>query len=339
MLFHWYRIANHVDSIPAQIRGRPTELSGHFELDAIGDAKAKSMFRFTVREIDHIVQCMDLPPLFTTDNRITVTSRFGLAVLLRRLAYPARLDDLADEFHRGRSTLSRIISTVGLHILNQYHDLLFLHPSIDRAAIIRYSSAVTQAWPPIEQVYGFIDGSKHYHCRPTWGQQSLYSGHKKQHCYSWQGVVFPDGIIGSIFGPHPGHDNDAGMLRASELLQRLASVDYIGGKQYVIYGDQGYYNRTQLVVPFHDPLTDEEKVFNTCMSALRISVEHCFKLINSNWAFITFKPNQKALLSPTGAYYALAVLFTNIHTCIAGSNQISDFFGLNPITVEDYLNP
>ena len=59
-------------------------------------------------------------------------------------------------------------------------------------------------------------------------------------------------LIGFIFGPHPGHDNDAGMLRASGLLQRLASVDYIGGKQYVLYGDQGYYNRTQTpVVPFH----------------------------------------------------------------------------------------
>lgn len=321
------------------LRVRPKEMSGHFELDRIEPAKALSLFRFTVDQIDMIVQCMQLPPLFITDNGVAVTARVGLAILLRRLAYPARLDDLSDTFQRGRTQLSRIITTVGLHIIQQYRQLLYLHPSIDSNTIHQYATVITRSWPYIEGVWAFIDGSKHYHCRPIWGQRSMYSGHKKQHCFSWQAITAPDGLIVSLFGPHPGHDNDAGMLRDSQILTRLSAFDCINGVQHVLFGDGGYYNRTQLAVPFQEALTDAEETFNRCTSAMRIAVEHSFKLVHSNWAYITFKPGQKALLQPTGAYYALAVLFTNMHTCINGRNQISDFFGTQPMSLNEYLNP
>lgn len=318
-------------SIVHSIRDRPFEESFPFDLDARDDTKARSQFRFTVAEIDHIVLVMDLPPTFTTDNRVTVSARVGLAYLLRRLAYPARLDDLQAELGRGRTTLSRIITVIALFITEKYRGLLYIHPTLNGAAIERFANIITNRWNPIQYVWGFIDGSKHYHARPTIGQRALYSGHKKQHCFSWQAVVTPDGLIACLFGPHPGHDNDAGMLRASNLLPTLALIDVINGFQHVLYGDAGYYCRSQMIVPFHQPTDPLQIVMNTEMSSMRQSVEHSFHLVQSNWAFITFKPNQKALLQPTGAYYALAVLFTNILTCVTGSNQISSFFGVTPM--------
>ena len=63
--------------------------------------------------------------------------------------------------------------------------------------------------------------------------------------------------------------------------------------------------------------------------------------------------NMKALLSPVSIYWFNAVLLTNIHCCLNGSQvitnellnvyqkiclQISDFFECDPPTVEEYLN-
>jgi hypothetical protein len=54
------------------------------------------------------------------------------------------------------------------------------------------------------------------------------------------------------------------------------------------------------------------------------------------WSFNGFKQDLKIGLSPAAGYFAIAVFFSNIHTCINGS-QISDQFDLDPPPLHTYL--
>jgi hypothetical protein len=51
---------------------------------------------------------------------------------------------------------------------------------------------------------------------------------------------------------------------------------------------------------------------------------------------LTLKKNQKVYLQPVEKYYTVAVLLTNCHTCIYGS-ETSSFFNLQPPALLEYL--
>lgn len=108
-----------------------------------------------------------------------------------------------------------------------------------------------------------------------------------------------------------------------------------------LYGDPAYYPGYGIMGPFRPTLTRdltaEEEAANILMSGERIVVEWAFGLVTKAWSFTAFKKMQKVGLSPVGAYYFCAVLFTNIQTCIRGRNQISDKYGLRPPRLNEYL--
>ena len=78
-------------------------------------------------------------------------------------------------------------------------------------------------------------------------------------------------------------------------------------------------------------------MFNNKMSSLRISVEWSFGKVATLFAFGNYRQNVKVRLQPAGAYYLVATIFTNCHTCLYGS-QTNDFFGSSPPQLEEYLN-
>lgn len=67
--------------------------------------------RFERSDLERLIFALGLPPYIPVDNRLRVTAQEGLAVLLRRLAYPNRLSDLESLFGRTRDQLSRINSS------------------------------------------------------------------------------------------------------------------------------------------------------------------------------------------------------------------------------------
>ena len=72
------------------------------------------------------------------------------------------------------------------------------------------------------------------------------------------------------------------------------------------------------------------------MNRLRTSVEHGFAKLNSIFAFVDYSKNLKVFLQPVSKYYLVAALLTNAHTALYG-NQISEFFGVKPPTLQEYF--
>ena len=191
----------------------------------------------------------------------------------------------------------------------------------------------------LPNVCGFIDGTARPICRPIKDQKNQYSGYYKEHCIKYQSIVFPNGLIGRLDGPFNGRRHDSAILHLSGLLEQL-QTKFVSddGTLLKLYGDPGYSNSKFITVGYknHNTLTNKQKLFNKNMSSLRVSVEYGFGKILQLFAFNDYKKGNKLLLSPLKKQYIVSALFTNCHTCLRGS-QVSDYFEINPPSLEEYL--
>ena len=73
------------------------EIPGRIDLSSLNDAECKLKFRFTRRQICCIHEALQVPDRFRLPCRLVWSGMEGFLVLLRRLRYPNRLDDLCRE--------------------------------------------------------------------------------------------------------------------------------------------------------------------------------------------------------------------------------------------------
>ncbi len=152
-------------------------------------------------------------------------------------------------------------------------------------------------------------------------------------------MTAPDGIIVHLHGPEPGSRHDAYLLARSNLVEELQNRLHVGETRYVIYGDPAYGINDVVISGFKGAsLSDQEAEFNQRMSSVRVSVEWGFGIVLKLWTFIDYKSSQKLWLQAVGVQYTVAVLLTNIHTCMRRGNQISTYFDLAPPTAREYLH-
>jgi hypothetical protein len=237
----------------------------NISLENFTDSQCKTVFRFYKEDLAKLKQ----------------SGIEALCILLRRLAYPNRLEDLTDIFSRPVYELSYIFNEVLNMIL-------------------------------------------------------VYENHA--HGIKFQMISAPNGLIINLFGPIEGCRHDSGMLRISGLMENLQDKMTRGdGNIYSLYGDPAYPLRPRLLCPFKGAhLTEEQKIFNKRMSAVRIYVEWTFGKIISLFSFLDFKKNNKLYLQPIGKYYIVGAILTNCHSCLYG-NETGGFFELDPTTLDEYL--
>ena len=68
-------------------------------------------------------------------------------------------------------------------------------------ALETYAAAITAKGSPLNNCFGFIDGTVRPICRPGENQQIDYNGHKRIHALKFQSVALPNAIFGNLFGP------------------------------------------------------------------------------------------------------------------------------------------
>ena len=231
--------------------------------------------------------------------------------------------------------LSRIFNNRITYLLEKYKDRLLLDLGLIDGHKNLYCQAISNMCGELlVHCFGFIDASLMRCCRPIIFQEAVYNGHKRGHGLKFQSVLLPDGLIGHLFGPVEGKCHDNSVLAYSGLLNRLQ--EHFPG--YYVFGDQGYPIRGSLISPCRGyNRTPEQVAWNGEMSRVRISVEWGFHLIGSKWAHLQFTQQQKILLVPTAKTYLVAGMLTNIHNCFH-PNQVSQYFGLQSLTVEEYLH-
>ena len=101
-------------------------------------------------------------------------------MLLKRLSYPCRYADMVPRFGRPILVLSMVTNQVldfifvtrGRQILQWNHDLF------NPRSLGEYSYAVSRKGPPLDNCFGFVDGTVRPITWPGENQRVLYNGHK-----------------------------------------------------------------------------------------------------------------------------------------------------------------
>ena len=65
---------------------------------------------------------------------------------------------------------------------------------------------------PEGHCFGFIDGTMFTICKPTYGQEAMYNGMKRQEKVKYQCVVLPNFLIDDWFGPAAVRAHDSQVL-------------------------------------------------------------------------------------------------------------------------------
>jgi hypothetical protein len=201
-----------------------------------------------------------------------------------------------------------------------------------------FADAIHRKGAPLLNCWGFIDGTVRPITRPGKNQRVLYNGRKKIHSLKFQSVVAPNGLITNLFGPVEGKKHDSGMLADSNLLNLLGQHSFdTAGNPLCIYGDPAYPLRVHLQTGFKGGvLTPQQKFWNKKMSEVRVSVEWLFGDILNYFKFLDFRKNLKIGLNAVGKMYIVCALLNNGRSCLYGS-QTSNYFGINPPTLEEYF--
>jgi hypothetical protein len=110
-----------------------------------------------------------------------------------------------------------------------------------------------------------------------------------------------------------------------------------------LFADQGYARFNHLLSPHETKggkrkLTTIEAEFNRSMLMPRLRVEHGFMRVTQLFPFFQRPSKLRAAQMSLATHYEIAVLFTNIRTCLDGGNQISRYFQCAPCSVIELLN-
>ncbi|KAE8993759.1 hypothetical protein PR003_g20869 [Phytophthora rubi] len=224
----------------------------------------KSKFCFEKDDIIALVKDFELPDPFPTPQRYQVSALEVLCIFLRRMAYPARLEDLEDLFGRDSTAISSISDGVLDFLYQSFsHLLLFDDRRLTDGTLSAYATAIYKKGAPLRTCVRFIGGTVRGMCRPKKNQKYVYNGHKRKHALKYQSVLAPDGIIIHLSEPFPGTRHDAFILQQSRLLEVESPALTIDGRHYVFYGHPAYGQQNHLVAPFKGAsLTSDEQEFN-----------------------------------------------------------------------------
>jgi len=224
-----------------------------FELANMTNDECIAEFRFEKNHLDMLCHTLQIPEIIRCYNGTVVSGIEGLCIFLKRFSYPCRYSDMIHRFGRPVPELCMISNNV-LNFIYERWD--FLLTSMDQQWLTpenlqHYADVVHEKGAPLENCWGFIDGTVRPICRPGHNQRVVYNGHKRVHSLKFQSVVAPNGLISNLYGAVEGRRHDSGMLGDSNLLT-LLQQHAVGPENNILclYGDPAYPLRPQLMGPY-----------------------------------------------------------------------------------------
>jgi nuclease HARBI1 len=251
--------------------------------------------RFSKEEICCLVDLLSVSSCPWT-NRYTLDKELVFCLLLKRLAYPGKLVDIASLFGKSLSWCSTVFNDLATFLFVEYHSLLEWHPQLDDYNCLAcFAESISDlaerrdggegglvAGEGSVCFWGFVDSTFCRFCCPTGQKQqrAFYSGYKKDTGQKWQGIVTPDSLVSLLIEPFLSPVNDWAVFQRSAVEEKIRDV--MGGYPLLyLYRDPAYQAFYGVMTPFKHPcgchaLPAYQKNFNKRLSAARIAVEHTF---------------------------------------------------------------
>ena len=181
----------------------PYDLYPSFNFDDLEDDECLSEFRFHKTDLPLLADVLGIPDVVECYQRSTCDGLEALCILLKRFTYPCRYSDMIAQFARpvpvlcmiNNFMIDYIFDTHGPKIMQWNDDILNPH------LLNVYCNAISAKGSPLDNCFGFVDGTVRPISRPGQNQRVVYNGHKRIHAIKFQSLALPNGIIGNLFGP------------------------------------------------------------------------------------------------------------------------------------------
>lgn len=302
------------------------------------------LFRIEKDDIARVANAVGWPDegKSTSFMRQRVSKLKATCILLWRFATTSTWREARLIFGHLECELSDMFWEVLLNFVSLRGHLIYdaLNKDFMQARARLYSNSIQQKSPYLNRCVGFVDGTVIKVAKPLNNsiQKSVYNGHKRAHALKFQVVLLPDGLAIHTGSMHEGRRHDITLWRRSNLDVQLESILDIDGEQYSIFGDSAYVRKPWLEIPDSGAfLTPYQEHVNASKSKARVTAEWYFMEMKKYWARCDYKRSLRILQAPYGKFILGAVLLTNIRNCLY-PNEISQFFGCNPPSLEEYLD-
>ena len=218
-----------------RMRSAVPEGAEHLMVDHFNDTDFKEKFRFRKHTFHQLMVGFQLVDVMGHPTRVRVgqqrnplkrswiNAETALLILLRRLAYPARLCDLTAETGCSRTLISDAFNHMVMMLYTHFVKPLY---ELERwvGFFPEWAARFVECGVPMDYLVGVIDGHFLGSARPGGdGCQKpnhhdfhTYNGHDRLHGLKFLSVVFPCGIC-IHFGLWTGNRHDAGALRQSKV--------------------------------------------------------------------------------------------------------------------------
>ena len=139
-----------------------------FFLDKMNEAECLAEFRVQKHNLIFLQQVLQIPDIIKCLQRTTCSGLEGLCILLNHLVYPCRYSDMIQRFGRSVPELCMISNLVtDLIYDNHGHRVIQCNPYILSPENLQiYTEAVHEKGAPLENCFGFIDGTVRPICQP-----------------------------------------------------------------------------------------------------------------------------------------------------------------------------
>lgn len=139
-------------------------------------------------------------------------------------------------------------------------------------------------------------------------------------------------------GPYPGRISDSAMVLDSRIEKRLAGFCGQEGRDYKLFVDPAFGALRFISKPFrHTVATEVESIRNTRISRVRVTVEQTIGHITQQLSAVVFVRTERVGDGDVCKRNLVGCFLRNVWTCVRGGNQILEFFGWCPPTLEYFL--
>ena len=324
-------------SIAAYIYCRPQQPSLRVNLDTFSSEECKELLRFRKEDIPLVIGALGMPEVMRCSNGTTFLSIEGFMILAYSMAFPNRLIEMKQLFHRSEDDLSRIFNYLLMWIRERWIHLLRGRNICVTTTAAKYYNEILKEKTQMDPfpVFAFIDGTLRPCARPSVFQYSIYNGMDRVHGLKYLIVLTPDGMMPLLSGPHEGAHHDSWCFKNSFIETVLENRI---GREFTLYGDQGFANCSLLLTAYRGAhLNSMQSDWNRRVNACRTSVERGIGKVCTLWTHMNLKEQQKLLLRRVGPMYEVAVLLTNVHTTLYGS-ETAQYFNCEPPQLLQYIS-
>ena len=181
----------------------PYDSYSAFDFDDLQDDECLSEFRFYKNDLPFLAEVLGIPEVVECYQRSICSGLEALCILLKRHSYPCRYSDMVPRFGRPGPVLCMINNYMVDYIYESHsHRIMQWNDSIlNPRSLEMYSNAITAKGSPLDNCFGFIDGTVRPISKPAENQRVVFNGHKRLHGIKFQSVALPNGIIGNMYGP------------------------------------------------------------------------------------------------------------------------------------------